>query len=393
MSIQRQHVVADFFPEAEALRTAYDDKVGNAYKQTVHWQYFCEPQMYTYLRTVPQQLFPEALWGRFTQHLKQWCIEHLGAIPTGAPNLHLMVNGCTLGLHSDFQNGTWGFVYSLTRWQTRRFSGGETLLMRDGVPSYKKHHVQGEVLYERVPALFNQLLLFDDRIVHGTPTIEGGMDPLEGRIALVGHLRATSPVVTGPLDAAAARKVVFEFHRAIAEPVRPFKDVQGVMSFRLAVGADGRVASVDVLTDNFVTAHSGYEPDDEVAATRALVLDAAAKLRFPDAGGPSKVIAAVLLPLPDLRPIEIAIPHAGRPARLQEMLKAQLLKEGEALGFRADAQGSDGFAVREPLAGTIRIEGSRIVASFDPPMWVPSQREHFQAALHENLGMLARYGG
>lgn len=389
--IKRQHVVNDFFPEAEAMRTAYDGKVKNAYKQTVHWQYFCEPQMYTYLRTVPQQVIPEALWGRFTQHLKQWCIDHLGLIPTGAPNLHLMINGCTLGLHSDFHNGTWGFVFSLTRWQTRKFSGGETLLMRDGVPSYKKHHVQGEVLYELVPAQFNQLLLFDDRIVHGTQTIEGSMDPLEGRIALVGHLRATSPVVTGPLDPASARKTVFEFHRALAEPVKPYKDVQGVMTFRLAVSADGSVESVAVLTDNFVTAASGYEANDEVAAARALVLDAAARLRFAEATGPSKVIAAVLLPLPDLRPIEIAVAHAGRPAKLHESLKAQL-KEGEALGFQVDAVG-DSFAVREPLAGTIRIEPARIVASFDPPMWVPSQRDHFQAALSENLGALAKYGG
>lgn len=389
--IKRQHVVKDFFPEADALRTAYDGKVKNAYQQTVQWQYFCEPQMYTYLRTVPQQLFPEALWTRFTRHLKQWCTDHLGMLPTGAPNFHLMVDGCMLGLHSDFQNGTWGFVYSLTRWQARRFAGGETLLMRDGVPSYKKHHVQGEVLYELVPAEFNQLLLFDDRIVHGTQAIEGSMDPLEARIALVGHLRATSPVVSGALDAAAARRVVLDFHRALAEAAKPHKDVQGVMSFRLSVNADGSVASVDVLTDNFVTPQSGHAPDDEVAAARALVLDAAAKLRFPDAGGPSKVTAAVLLPLPDLRPIEISVPHAGRPERLRESLKAQL-KEGEALGFQVDVQG-DSFAVREPLAGTIRIEGQRIVAAFDPPMWVPSQRDQFQAALNEKLGTLARYGG
>lgn len=389
--IRRQHVAADFFLEAEAMRAAYDEKVGNAYRQAVQWQYFCDPRMYTYLRTTPQQVFPLPLWRRFDRHLRQWCMEHAGLVPTGEPNLHLMVNGCTLGLHSDFQNGTLGFVYSLTRWQSRKFAGGETLLMRDGVPSYKKHHVHGEALYELVPAQFNQLLLFDDRIVHGTPTIQGSMDPLEARIALVGHLRAASPVVTGPLDEAAAREVVTGFHRALAEPLKPFRDVQGVMSFRLAVAAGGGVESVEVLTDNFVTAQSGYEADDEVAAARALVLDAAAKLRFPAAGGPSKLIAPVLLPLPELRPIEIAVAHAGRPAVLREALKAQL-KEVEALGFRIELQGDD-FAVREPLAGTIRIESHRIVASFDAPMWVPSQREHFQAALNERLGMLVRYAG
>lgn len=390
--IRRQHVAADFFPEAEAMRAAYDEKVGNAYRQAIQWQYFCDPRMYTYLRTAPQQMFPQPLWRRFDRHLRQWCMEHAGLMPTGEPNLHLMVNGCTLGLHSDFQNGTLGFVYSLTRWQSRKFAGGETLLLRDGVPSYRKHHVHGEVLYELVPAQFNQLLLFDDRIVHGTPTIQGSMDPLEGRIALVGHLRAASPVVTaGPLDEAAAREVVAGFHRSLAEPLKPFRDVQGVTSLRLAVAADGRVESVEVLTDNFVTAQSGYEANDDVCAARALVLDAAAKLRFPGAGGPSKLVAPVLLPLPELRPVEIVIAHAGQAPVLREALKAQL-KESEALGFRVEVQG-DSFAVREPLAGTIRIESHRIVAFFDAPMWVPSQREHFQAVLAEKLGMLARYAG
>ncbi|HWW71485.1 MAG TPA: hypothetical protein VN089_16210 [Duganella sp.] len=381
----------DFFGEAEAMRAAYDLKVKDTYRQTVSWQYFCAPQMYTYLRTVPQQVIPEPLFGRFMQHLRQWCIDNVGLIPMGVPNLHLMVNGCTLGLHSDFQNGTWGFVYSLTRWQGRKFSGGETLLMRDGVPSYKKHHVQGESLYELVPARFNQLLLFDDRIVHGTQTIEGGMDPLEGRIALVGHLRPTSPIVDGALDAAAARKVILEFHRQLAGRIAGYKEVQGTITFRFAVAPSGEVESVTTLTNNLVTALSGYGPSAEVDEVRAIIQRAAAELRFPDAGGKSTVTAPVLVPLPDLKAIEIGVPHAGRPAKLQEFLKAQL-KEIEAQGFQIEHTGEE-FAVRAPLAGSIRIEPNRIVASFDPPMWVPSQRDHFEASLKESLGMLARAGG
>lgn len=389
--IRRHHVVENFFGEAEAMRTAFDSKVKDAYKQTVHWQYFCAPQMYTYLRTVPQQVLPDALWGRFMQHLKDWCIANTGLIPTGPPNMHLMINGCTLGLHSDFHNGTLGFVYSLTRWNTRKFSGGETLLMRDGVPSYKKHHVQGEVLYELVPAQFNQLLLFDDRIVHGTQTIEGSMDPLEGRLALVGHLRATSPVVRGALAAPVARQVILDFQRALAEPVKAHKDVQGTLSFRLDVTADGKVGAVTTLTDNLVTAHSGYEANDEVAAVRSLVLQRLAALTFPQATGASSIVAAVLVPLPDLRAIEIVVPHTGRPERLREALKAQL-RQGEALGFQVDVDG-DAFAFREPLAGSVTVEPQRIVARFDPPMWVPSQRDQFQGALNESLGQIARYGG
>lgn len=393
--IQRHHVVNDFFPEAEAMRTAYDARVKNAYRTTVHWQYFCVPQMYTYLRTEPHQVVTEPLYARFMQHMKQWCLENVGLLPTGAPNFHLMVDGCTLGLHSDFHNGTLGFVYSLTRWQSRKFQGGETLLMRDGVPSYKKHHVQGEVLYELVPAQFNQLLVFDDRIVHGTQTIEGSMDPLEGRIAMVGHLRPTSPVVRGPLDANAARRAFAEIAKPLAERISAhgagdssLKDVQGTLTFKLAISAEGAVESTTVLIDNLVTAATGYEASPAVAEVRAAVLQAVAEARFPAASGPSTMIAAILVPLPELRPIEITVPHATRPARLIELLKAQL-KASQDQGFLIEVAG-DTFTVREPIAGTIRIEPSKIVAVFDAPMWVPSQREQFQSSLAEQLGLLAR---
>lgn len=388
--IKRHHVVNNFFSEAELMRAAYDNSVKDAYRQTVHWQYFCVPQMYTYLRTVPEQVIPAPLFGRFWQHMKQWCLDNAGLLPTGAPNFHLMVDGCTLGLHSDFHNGTLGFVYSLTRWQNRKFLGGETLLMRDGVPSYKKHHVQGEVLYELVPAHFNQLLLFDDRIVHGTQTIEGNMDPREARIAMVGHLRPTSPVVRGPLDAAAACRTIAALYPALGECIRARKDVQGTITFRISVAASGAVETAAVLVDNLITAATGYEPSTEVDEVRAAIQHAVAALKFPPATGASTVIAAVLVPLPDLRPIEIAVPHATRPARLQELLRSQL-KDIEGLGFLIEARG-DGFAVREPLAGTIRIEPARIVAAFDAPMWVPSQRDHFQSLLTEKLGLLARAG-
>lgn len=389
--IQRQHVVSDFFPEAESMRTAYESRVRNAYRQTVSWEYFCAPQMYTYLRTVPQQVMPEALFARFMQHMKQWCIDHVGLIPMGIPNLHLMVNGCTLGLHSDFHNGTWGFVYSLTRWDRRRFSGGETLLMRDGVPSYKKHHVQGETLYELVPAHFNQLLLFDDRLVHGTQTIEGSMDPLDGRIALVGHLRPTSPIVKGALDARAAREVVAAFHRSLRDRISPCKDVQGTITFKLSIAASGSVESSSILTNNLVTAFTGYANNPDVDAVRDIICRDVSALTFPAAEGRSTVVVPVLVPLPDLDAIEIVVPHRGSPARIREALKAKLA-QGEAQGFRGEESGNE-FVVIEPLAGSIRVDANRIVASFDAPMWVPSQRDQFRASLNENLELLARYAG
>jgi len=381
--IRRQHVVGEFFDEAEALRATLDARFKDAYVNSVNWNYFYVPGLYTYLRTTPRGLIPDALFDLFMHALRQWSMETLGLVPMGIPLVHLMVDGCRLELHSDFHNGVWGYVYSLTRWDKRRFSGGETLLMRDGVPSYKKHHVQGENLYDLIPARFNQLLVFDDRIVHGTPVIEGSMDPLEARLALVGHLRATSPRVSGELAVAAARRVILETMPHLAERIRPHREVQGMITFRIAVNAAGGVESVVILTDNLITASSGYEASDSVGAVRSAIQQNLMGLRFPACGSQSSLIIPVLVPIPDLRPMLIQIPRKSSRASLQEWALAHLA-DGEALGLSGIWE-KENFLVQEPVAGSLRIDSDQIIAEFDPPMWVPSQRARFQAMVTEWL--------
>lgn len=380
--IKRKHVVSNFFAEAEAMRQMLDARFKEPYANGISWDYFCDPRLYTYLRTSPKAVFSQDLYERFIHALRQWCMENLGLAPTQAPTLHLMINGCRLALHSDYQNGTWGYVYSLTRWEGRRFSGGETLIFRDEPPSYKKHHVHGEDLYDLIPAHFNQLLVFDDRIVHGTPTIEGSMDPLDGRIALVGHIRATSLVVTGNLPWSAARKVVLDSLPHLRERTRSYRDVQGTVAFRLTISASGSVESVIALTENLVTPLTGYAPSDAVAAAKLLIQQTVSRLKFPAAEGPSTLIMAVLLPFPELRPIEFAVPHNSSPEAIYEWAVTHSGGFGE-LVLQGDWEGRRTYLVREPVAGCLRIEPREIVASFDPPMWVSSQRERFEVILAE----------
>jgi hypothetical protein len=379
--IRRQHVINDFFDEAETMREILDARFKDPYTDSIPWYYFCDPSMYTYLRAAPQAVFPKEVFNRFMDRLRMWCIENLGLTPMHLPYLHLMVNGCRLGLHSDFHNGAFGYVYSLTRWDQRRFSGGETLLLRDGIPSYKKHHVHGDVLYELIPAKFNQLLVFDDRIVHATPTVEGSMDPLDGRIAMVGHIRAMSPVVRGALREADVRGVILEALPHLRDRVRSYRDVQGTASYRLAVAPAGVVESVTMLTDNVLTPVTGYGPSDSVGAVKSLIQQAIAALRFPASDGRSTVIVPVLIPLPDLRPIDFSVAHEGPAEAIQHWL-ATNLKEVNRQELQGDWE-AETFVVREPVAGRIRVESREILFSFDPPMWVPSQRESFQSALSE----------
>src|SRR5262249_49430671 len=158
----------------------------------------------------------------------------------------------------------WGYVFSLTRWDRRTFAGGETLLMRDAPPNYKRHHAQGDNFYERIPARFNQLLVFDDRLAHGTMTIEGSMDPKQAPIAMVGQIRATSRSGVGPLEEDGARAVVLACARELAERLRPYRDVQGTVAYELHIAADGSVSFLRPLTDNLVTQLTGYEKCEAV---------------------------------------------------------------------------------------------------------------------------------
>ena len=53
------------------------------------------------------------------------------------------VSGCHQGLHADAPHGPFAFVLSLTNWEERRFSGGETLLLQPHVLDYWRRFDSG----------------------------------------------------------------------------------------------------------------------------------------------------------------------------------------------------------------------------------------------------------
>jgi hypothetical protein len=341
-------------------------------------------------------VFSEPLFERFIARLNDWSLEHLGLVPIGDPTLHLMVNGCSLALHSDFHNGAYGYVFSLTRWEQRTFRGGETLLLKDGIPSYKKHFAHQMTLVELIPARFNQLLVFDDRIVHATPTIEGSMDPKEGRIAMVGHIRATGPKVKGALSGPEVRRVVSEMLPRLAERLKQHKDVQGTLAARLRVAPTGEVASVVTLSDTLVVPVTGYAKSDAVTAARLEIDKMLADLRFPAASDASEVTVSILAPIPDLRPIDIAVRHTlpleRALADVAPLVGVKALGQGTAKFFISGDRDDQGWVVKAPVDGTIRVTPGEFRVSFEAPMWVPSQRMQFEIDVKQFLEQVARGG-
>ena len=74
--------------------------------------------------------------------------------------------------------GPLAFVLSLTRWEERAFTGGETTIMQPHVLDYWRGFdsstgLERPDVYQDVPPHFNQLTLFDARLPHGVKRVQG----------------------------------------------------------------------------------------------------------------------------------------------------------------------------------------------------------------------------
>jgi hypothetical protein len=205
--------------------------------------------------------------------------------------------------------------------------------------------------------------------------IRGADGPRNGRFALVGHIRPASLRARGALSAKEAQPVVDEALRQLARDAAIARDVQGTLGLRLEVEASGRIASLGVLSDTLITPESGYGASSQVTGARERTMAAIGAVRFPERSGGSTLTLAVALPVPELRPIEIAVARrTSAPEAFRRILAAR------ALGLRGRVE-ADRLILDEPLTGEIRIAGETIAASFVAPMWVPSQRAQLEQAL------------
>jgi hypothetical protein len=293
-------VVDDFFEEGEALRAAFEayfadsDRKSGPSRQV--WDYWYVPGLYTYLRTEPSRLLPAELLGRFMGRVQAWAAEQLGMSAVSPPYLSLYVHGCGQGLHNDAGNGRWGFVYSLTRWERRNFTGGETLLFRDR--NYWETLAMarpgaGQAFYDLIPARFNQLLFFDDRLIHAVPHLMGTPAPCEGRVVLHGHVREGGIQVRGALSRTEAELALDEPMQRVRSRIQTRGPCyHGCASFRLAVEPEGRVGRLERLSDRvFRLAPDAADPERVLAELAGLL----GEVRFPPAVGPSLVTVPIPL--------------------------------------------------------------------------------------------------
>lgn len=111
-----------------------------------------------------------------------------------------------------------------------------------------------------------------------------------------------------------------------------------------------------------VTQAPGYGRSNAVTSVKSLIEQSLSGLKFPATGGKSIVVVPVLVPIPELEPIEIVVPHDVSRDAMCKSTATQVGHVGE-LALRGGWEG-DLFKVREPIAGSIRVEPRHVTVHF-----------------------------
>ncbi len=256
--MRKSFVTVDgFAPEARALRAQFEEKFSDprsTRNDRFVWDLWNVPNQYTALRTPAYLYFSKRVYDAFHQRLVWWGRRNLGCHDVSPPWLSCYVNGCEQRLHGDLPHGHWAFVYSLTPWATRRFTGGETLLVRDEVLDFfrdfrsERSIEEPDVLTEIEPR-FNRLTVFDPRIPHGVRRVDGSMNPVDGRLVIHGWFVQPRPFIEGPLKERELASRIDDLSQVLAPALQAGLPVSGLASFSLQVSAAGQVTQVRPLCD------------------------------------------------------------------------------------------------------------------------------------------------
>lgn len=247
-----------FFKDARKLRTHFEDRFRDpreARGDRFVWDYWHVPNQYTALRTPAYHFFPKKTYDDFHQQLVWWGRRTLGCHDVSPPWMSCYLDGFGQEMHGDLPHGPWAFVYSLTPWDARRFSGGETILLKPEILDYWRSFDASKGLelpdvLEEVPANFNRLTVFDPRIPHGVKTVKGVQDLLQGRLVIHGWFVQPRPFIEGPLSPKQLQTVIDDLSGELAEAIRDGLDLTGMLSLRLKIETTGRISQVKTLTNS-----------------------------------------------------------------------------------------------------------------------------------------------
>lgn len=264
----------NFTPGARALRRHFEERFADPHRADSGrfvWDYWHIPGQYTALRTPAYHFFPKALYRSFHEKLVLWGRRNLGCHDISPPWLSCYVDGGRQEFHSDLPHGPWAFVYSLTPWKGRKFTGGETFLLRKEMLSYwsnldRFRGLEEDKILRTIEPRFNRLTVFDPRIPHGVRRVEGVHDPREGRLVIHGWFVQPRPFIEGALSASALQAAIDGLSDELAPVLSGNAAIRGILSVRFPVSASGKTGAVRELSNTLVALDGDPRAGRAVAA-------------------------------------------------------------------------------------------------------------------------------
>jgi hypothetical protein len=128
-----------------------------------------------------QAYFPSLLYEQLVESLITYGETKLGCRAISPIWMSYYIDGCSQDLHCDSYHGPFAFVLSLTPWEGRRFTGGETMILQPQVLNFWEafdptRGLELTDLVTLVPPKYNQLTVFDPRFPHGVRPVSGRHD-------------------------------------------------------------------------------------------------------------------------------------------------------------------------------------------------------------------------
>jgi Rps23 Pro-64 3,4-dihydroxylase Tpa1-like proline 4-hydroxylase len=303
MTPRRQVVVIDdFFEAGRELRLVFDDRLGNlrgASPERFVWDYWHVPDQYTYVRTFADEFFPRELFGRLLDRLLTWGGQNLACTKVVRPWLSYYVDGCRQEMHADVPHGPWAYVFSLTNWEERAFTGGETFLLgaetldlwRSGSGSAGS---ELESFVELIEPKFNRLTVFDPRIPHGVRQVEGTREPRDSRLAIHSWFYEPRLVVSEALERAGQRPELDAVLAILLVSLRDLEDVEGLVATRVDIDPRGGVGATRVVSSSLVsTSGDGRAVEEAERSIEGFLADST----FPKLGEDAWAVFPVQFPI------------------------------------------------------------------------------------------------
>ncbi|MBP9112249.1 MAG: hypothetical protein KBF88_05535 [Polyangiaceae bacterium] len=265
-----------FAEEGHSLRAHFDTRFADPRRATRDrfvWDFWNVPGQYTALRTPAFEYFPKKIYEAFHRELVQFGRDAFGCHDVSPPWLSCYINGCSQELHGDLPHGPLAFVYSLTRFPSPHFRGGETLLLRNEILDYWSDFVSERSIEEKdvlrtIAPNFNRLTVFDPRIPHGVRRVDGTMNPVEGRLVIHGWFVNPRPFVVGPVSEDQIATLCAGLMNHLAPSFDPPLPFAGLLSLRFTVSRTGAAGAPRILVDTTrVPAH--FEPRRKEIVRRA----------------------------------------------------------------------------------------------------------------------------